>query len=41
MGPRREVVSAVIERYRSAKLAEEGADPRRAVWTMGWHSVWR
>ena len=31
MGARREVVSAVTERYRSAKTGGEGADPRRAV----------
>jgi hypothetical protein len=31
MGARREVVSAVAERYRSARRMEKGAHPRRAV----------
>ena len=37
MGARREVVSAVIERYRSAKRAEKGRMLDALCATTGWH----
>ena len=37
MGARREVVSAVMERYRSAKRAEKGRILDALCATTGWH----
>ena len=37
MGARREVVSAVVERYRSAKRSEKGRILDELCATMGWH----
>ena len=37
MGARREVVSAVTERYRTAKRAEEGRTLDALCATTGWH----
>jgi hypothetical protein len=37
MGARREVVSAVMERYRSAKRAEKGSILDALCATTGWH----
>ena len=37
MGARREVVSAVTERYRSAKRAEKGQILDALCATTGWH----
>jgi hypothetical protein len=37
MGARREVVSAVMERYRSAKRAEKGRMLDALCATTGWH----